>query len=360
MDTSTVDLLALIGADTHLKRVSSHRGGEYHGACPFCGGKDRFRVQPKHNGGFFVCRQCGKSGDAITYVRLTRGLTYAQALEYLGLQGNAPAPRRAPMTPAPTPVVSLESDWQALHNPAWQVAANAFVRECVGVLESTAGKPARDYLAGRGLTEDVIRTNELGYNPAERRMKWGGVSVWLPRGIVLPWRIDGELWKVNIRQRDPRDPEKRYIQAAGGANGMYNADCVTPGCTVVMVEGEIDALSVYSGASEAVTQNRVVPVATGSNVGARLMRWVIRISLADRVLLAFDDDEAGEQAAAWWLGVFGSKAQRLKPLHHDVNESLQFGDDLNAWIWGETSEAWAEAMASFAERELGAVVTRLA
>src|SRR5207245_596775 len=36
------DLLGLIGADTRLKKVAMTGGGEYAGACPFCGGRDRF------------------------------------------------------------------------------------------------------------------------------------------------------------------------------------------------------------------------------------------------------------------------------------------------------------------------------
>jgi DNA primase len=42
-----VDLLDLVGRDTQLRKVASTRGGEYAGPCPFCGGRDRLRVQPE-------------------------------------------------------------------------------------------------------------------------------------------------------------------------------------------------------------------------------------------------------------------------------------------------------------------------
>src|SRR5205807_191367 len=42
-----VDLLALLGADTRLRKVATTAGGEYAGACPFCGGRARLRVQPE-------------------------------------------------------------------------------------------------------------------------------------------------------------------------------------------------------------------------------------------------------------------------------------------------------------------------
>ena len=40
----------------NLKRVASTGGGEFAGPCPFCGGHDRFRVQPANN--IWLCRYC--------------------------------------------------------------------------------------------------------------------------------------------------------------------------------------------------------------------------------------------------------------------------------------------------------------
>ena len=44
-DLSHVDLLELIGADVTLRRKSA-ASGEWMGACPECGGRDRFTVWP--------------------------------------------------------------------------------------------------------------------------------------------------------------------------------------------------------------------------------------------------------------------------------------------------------------------------
>jgi len=54
-----------------LKKVSSTTGGEFCGPCPWCGGKDRFRLWPNHEkgtGGRYWCRQCDRSGDAIRFL----------------------------------------------------------------------------------------------------------------------------------------------------------------------------------------------------------------------------------------------------------------------------------------------------
>ena len=62
-----VDLLALAGKMTSLRRVASSGGGEWAGPCPFCGGQDRFRVQPHR--AIWLCRHCtdGKWQDVIEY-----------------------------------------------------------------------------------------------------------------------------------------------------------------------------------------------------------------------------------------------------------------------------------------------------
>src|ERR1700716_2055831 len=81
-----VDLLELIGRDTRLKRVASTRGGEYAGACPFCGGRDRLRVQPARLR--WWCRGClgeQRWQDAIAYVQRRDGVdNFAEACLRLG------------------------------------------------------------------------------------------------------------------------------------------------------------------------------------------------------------------------------------------------------------------------------------
>lgn len=77
------DLLTLLSHDTDSRRVASTSGGEYAGACPWCGGKDRFRVWPEQ--GRWWCRQCGRKGDAIQYLRERSGLSFVEAKRVLGL-----------------------------------------------------------------------------------------------------------------------------------------------------------------------------------------------------------------------------------------------------------------------------------
>jgi hypothetical protein len=65
------DLLTLAENLTTLRKSSSTEGGEWSGPCPFCGGRDRFSVQPYHKPeARWLCRHCtdGKWKDVITFV----------------------------------------------------------------------------------------------------------------------------------------------------------------------------------------------------------------------------------------------------------------------------------------------------
>ena len=79
-----IDLLGLIQPFTNLKKVSGH---EWAGACPRCGGKDRFRADP--NRGWF-CRQCtGEPGggghwmDQVDFIMWVKNVSIHRALSIL-------------------------------------------------------------------------------------------------------------------------------------------------------------------------------------------------------------------------------------------------------------------------------------
>lgn len=341
MDTSQINILSLISTDTKLKKVAHTGGDEYHGPCPFCGGADRFIVQPNgKDGGRWSCRHCSpKWGDAISYTQKRNDIDFRGAVEALGLKLDA-APRRpdrrilrgsfTPAPPATSTAGALKSDYVSLHDSGWQASADAFVGECTSRLWQAEGASALAYLRGRGLHDATMGAVELGYNPTDRNERWGELDVFLPAGVVIPWQIAGQYWRINIR-RMTAEKGRRYMQPAGAANGLYLADDIFAGCTVVMVEGELDALAVRSGARSLLPKG-LVAVATGTASGSRLLRWTVAVGLAEQVLLAFDTDKAGQDAAAWWLERLGSKAARLEPTAHDVNDMLKAGVNIADWI----------------------------
>lgn len=95
-----VDIVALVGRDTALKKTgSSHRG-----VCPIHGGtKSSLAVRRNH--GTWRCYACGNHGDAVEWLRAHRGLSFREALTELIQMTGLALPSgwlpRAPSKPLP-------------------------------------------------------------------------------------------------------------------------------------------------------------------------------------------------------------------------------------------------------------------
>lgn len=293
-------------------------GGEFVGPCPWCGGDDRFLAWPSHpksESGRFWCRRCEEGGDGIDLHRRLHGSTFAAAAEALGASHLVTGESRPPAPPPPPPIAEPP--------PAdWQRDAEAYVDECEAAMWTDAGRRGVDYLAGRGLTNETIRSARLGV---------------CRRGITFPWFVGGVLWAVRIRLWEPRPDGSRYISRKGSKSGtaLYGADELRFGAPAVLVEGELDALSVRQSAG-------VAAVATGGTMGAHRLRWTVKLAVASDVLVSFDADEPGENASAYWLERLPA-ARRWRPYWSDPSAMLQDGADLARWVAAGLAASGSEA-----------------
>jgi DNA primase len=319
-------LLELLSCDTELRKVANRDGGEYAGPCPWCGGEDRFHVWPHGDRPRYWCRICGRKGDAIQYLRDREGLTFRQACERLG----EPLPERSRRnsTPQPPPLAMPPST-------TWQTHACYFIEECERTLWTPVGAQALAYLHRRGLTDEAIREARLGYHATEDWKSpecWGlptdHKKIYLLQGIIFPWLVQSEIWRVTFRRDSEAVPkDQRYKPIAGGGRPLYQIHTLRPNAPAMLVEGELDALSVTQEAGDL-----LAVVATGSTAGGRLERWIGQLALCSSVLVSFDADSAGDEAAAWWLKALGPRAKRWKPYWEDPNQMLQSGVDLRTWV----------------------------
>jgi DNA primase len=365
-----VNLLALIGRDTKLTRTCSKHGGEYAGPCPLCRrGTDRFKVWPQIERWACLGPEAGRagcdlSGDAVQYLRQRDGLSYAEACAALGIQEDfnaktqATGGRTGKVAKKEGTVVSADKyakDFLAASAPLrlgvqlasppndlWQAHGRELVERCQARLWAEEGRRALDYLHARGLGDEILRAYAAGYLPHDEhqpRALWGlpegeGAArpVWLPRGVVFPWFADGALWRINIRRpisaRQAAAGQPKYMGPAGFASALYNADALGESRPAALVEGEIDALTIVQEAGDL-----IAAVATGSTAGGRRAPWIGRLAEAPFVLLAFDCDanQAGEQAARWWLQTLPN-ALRWRPLLHDANAMHVAGVSVRQWI----------------------------
>jgi len=317
MNTSLYDL---VSEDVTLRKVAGTRGGEYHGPCPFCGGTDRFRVQPEAN--HWQCRQCGKSGDYVAYLVETKRITAKDA--YNARRGKDP--KRYPAS-----VLRKQPRKQPLRPPSkqWQDRAWNFAIDAQTALWSEAGAKALNWLLNvRGVKEETIVHEYFGYYPGtpeyDSRERWGleqsDKSVWLPRGVTIPWFSGGNLWRVNIRRPIG---EPKYYGVAGWKNALYNADQLSPKKPAIIVEGEFDVLIIDRYAGDLIT-----PVGTGANTGSRRSKWIAMLEQCPVVLASFDNDDAGMVAREWWIRKLHN-AFAWTPTQKDASE---MGASVRQWI----------------------------
>jgi DNA primase len=349
------DLLSLIQADTPLKKTAGTRGGEFAGPCPFCGGKDRFRVWPNADSPGFWCRQCEAHGDVFSYLMKREGLAFGEAVEWVSEHvggGSGFISRKRDDT-------ARESTGDSEPpSSAWQHEALAVVEFSESYLwsgRSNANKVLNYLRKKRGLSDETIRARRLGYNPTWLRTRYlneEGKQVSLAPGITIPRFADDVLWMVNVRRRvgdlsdwldimpdrdrNGSEPKKYTCLAGSKPKTLYNADGIKPDRDVLIVEGEFDAMLAQQLLGE-----RVAVVTLGSASNQLPRRWRDKLAESGKVYAALDNDGAGQGAAAKLADQLGQRLITLKlPIGNDTTEYvIEHGGDLVTWFAEATRPA---------------------
>lgn len=314
-----VDLLALAGRDTTLKRVASTNGGEFAGPCPFCGGRDRFRLQPKNAGGpRWLCRGCseGRWQSAVDYVMRRDRVDFKQAVARLN-GGDLLRTRERRETPVAPSYVAPAGDWQA--------QALRAIEDCRAQLRSTSGSRALNYLHGRGLNDETIERFRLGFSPVE-----GYGPLKIPRGVVIPCVAGGEVWYLKVRRSNSKP---KYLNTAGSrAAAIFNADDLISARTALFCEGEFDAMIAWQELGD--YGLAVCSFGSGATSRPDLATWGVYLLGLDLILVTYDADAAG-QAGTKIIAELSERV-RLAPLPpgawKDINEFHLATGQLAAWI----------------------------
>jgi len=239
-----MNTLDLASKKVRMRKVSNTNCGEWQGPCPGCGGEDRFHVWPEQNGdkGGYWCRQCGKHGDNIQFLRDFEGMSFVDACNYLNIplpeRGNAsvasrgsapggvssfgnggPGSGRNPSLPPSRP--EFIPNEHAAPADLWQEKALKFVAWSQDNLSKDNATLA--WLAARGISSETAVNFRLGWNIGEdgkdfyrARKAWGLPEVlkddgrpkalWIPRGLVIPYIVDGVMYRIRIRRPDESGP----------------------------------------------------------------------------------------------------------------------------------------------------------
>ena len=161
-------------------------------------------------------------------------------------------------------------------------------------------KSVAEYLEGRGISEFVQDLFQLGSQGDDT--------------ILFPYYKDGELYGVKHRTLG-----KRIWSENDEEPSLYGRDRIE-GNTLIICEGEIDAMTMFNYGRNAVSCNR----------GAKNLDWLDTekdfLSSFDEIFLCFDMDEAGRTAVEMIANKLGSgRCKDVRLPYKDANECWQNG-----------------------------------
>jgi hypothetical protein len=307
---STFDLVGYIGGLVQLRKS----GGYFIGACPMCGGRDRFNVKRTTGGDIWLCRKCkgDKYHSAIDFLMAYHNQDFKAALKRAG--GDVQAPRREPNRGKP---VILPAPVQVLPSANWQADARHFVTVASDRLtDEPEGEPGRRYLAARGISLGSIERNLLGFAMIHNRP-----------AIVIPWLDLGDvITSVKYRYIDElarQDKGKRFSMMGGSIPCLFGLQNILEGDKILLfVEGELNAISVLQ------TEPRGVSVVSGGSEGNGNAALLQALARHYEPVVIWTDDPAKGRAIRERMN--RPEARRLKTpvmdgVKYDANEMLKRG-----------------------------------
>ncbi|MFN2469188.1 MAG: DNA primase [Gaiellaceae bacterium] len=302
---AAASIVDVVGAGTQLRKV----GGRYTGRCPFHEERTpSFSLSPEK--GLYHCFGCGASGDLITFVRETEQLDFAGAIEWLADRFH----------------VQLEYEESTGHEDEQRRQRSrllAVIEQAASFYErhlwdSPAGAGARDYLAGRGLSEEVCREYRLGLAPGGATLARKAVDKGFTReellaaglanrrgndffsGRLLFPLADARGRVLGFQARKLRDDDSlqaKYVNSPESelfrkGDLLYGLDrargAIARQDRAIVVEGNTDVLALRQAGLEPVVASM------GTALTERQLRELARATR--RLYLCFDGDAAGEAA----------------------------------------------------------------
>ncbi len=320
----TADIVEVISAHTDLRR----QGARWVGLCPFHEERTpSFSVDAGEK--LYHCFGCGVGGDVIKFVEEKDGLGFAEAVELLADRYGVELEREQEDPRAEARRQRRRRLEQLLERTAAYYASYLW--------ESPEAGKAREYLAGRGLSEETLRAYGVGYAPSAWdkilvRGQQAGFSVAELRevGLVQKGRGGGEYDRFRSRIMFPiRDRRGRTLGFGGRAMRddqgakyvntaetdffhksqlLYGVDkakaAIAKATRAVVVEGYTDVLALHqAGVEETVA---VMGTAITGEQVATLSGMV------EEVVLALDADSAGQEAMLRAQRVAAGRKMRLR------------------------------------------------
>ena len=305
------DIADVIGSCVSLRPA----GKNLKGLCPFHKEKTpSFNVMPDRQ--FFKCFGCNAAGDVFSFIQQREGVDFKEAREILARRANisldAEIPAARP-TQSGGPPAATKADLERVN----QWAAKWFQQQYL----SEVGADCREYVKGRGLTDETVEQFQLGFAPAG----WDNLKIAAAqKGIAESWLVDAGLLKqkedgrtydayrnrliftihdslarvIGFGGRTLDGDAAKYINSPQSAlfdksRCLYGVRQAREGWKIsrraVVTEGYLDCIMCHqAGCTDAIATLGTALTADHARI---LIRYV------DKATLLFDADEAGQTAA---------------------------------------------------------------
>ena len=299
------EITDLISTYVKLKRT----GSSLVGLCPFHNEKTpSFTVTPRKQ--MFYCFGCHRGGNVITFTQLYENCSFQEAVQMLAQRGGVALPQAE--------LTEEDRQRETLRSRLYEVnrMAGAYFYY---TLRSEQGRQGMDYLTGRGLNEEIMKRFGLGYagkysDGLYRYLKQKKVSDEILRASGLMgfdekqgmydkfWnRVMFPIMDLNNRiigfgGRVMGDAKPKYLNSQ--ENEIFNKRRNLYGLHIarrsrekflILCEGYMDVIALHQAGFDCAVAS--LGTALTQEHAALLRRYT------ERVILSYDSDEAGINAA---------------------------------------------------------------
>ena len=334
------DIVELIGTYVNLKRA----GSRLQGLCPYHSERSpSFTVFPDSQS--FYCFGCGAGGDAITFVMRSENLDYPGAVEHLAKRAGITIPQNAEEEQGG---VSRKRVYEM------NLAAAKYFRACL--FDPNIGAKGMEYLAKqRKLPPVIIKRFGLGFAPdgfggltdhmkkqgfteeelivgflCGKSQKTGRAYDYFRNRVIFPIiNTSGDIIAFGGRVMD--DSKPKYLNSSDTpgfkkSKNLFALNYAKNHCSerMILCEGYMDVIACHAAGFE----NAVATLGTAlTQEQARLMAKHTK-----EVLIAYDSDEAGQNAAKKAIRMLSDVGLEVKVLNmegaKDPDEYIKkFGRD---------------------------------
>lgn len=357
---SSTNLVDLVSETVSLKPI--HGGRDFIGLCPFHDDKNpSFHVYPDRQ--TYRCWVCDQGGDCFRWVMEMEKLPFPEAMESLARRARLEVPKK-------------KRDDATSDNQLKKTDSLAVVEWAVNLMHSTLrtsakAENAREYVKKRKLSEDTVRNFRLGYHPEDwnwfldqARARFTPTQL-VAAGLIQE-RNNGPGYFDNLVGRlvFPIIDERGRPVAFGGRvlpGGNIESDAkywnslestifhkrrtlyafdraretIRRSKTAIIVEGYMDCIACH----QAGVTNAVATLGTAMTEDH--VRFLRRF--AEKVVLVYDSDKAGQDAAERSISRFLAEDLDLRIL------SVPSGKDPADYLEDHTSEEFYALTASASE-----------